>query len=763
MNLKRLLAIALYIFSAFCIQGSDKIPFPENIPTEHFSYFHYPTDVLGFMDSPEGAEITPKGYIYTGSTELIFLRGKELSHFPLRKHYWLEKEYLPIHHWIHNVAGMEYKFAGLAAPLQLNPENSLIILLKIIITNRGDKKENPRFVTGTRYWPGESEGNGRYAPARHRFRRPEKPIRPGLYRQEGERFSRKWNFSFKNNTLLRNGKILYSFSSEVEPQYFSYRGYKTEPGEHFKQPLIASSPVGLALFSKELNPGESMEILIKMPYNPISVDSSEAAEMAFLDFSNIKEKIIGFWEDILARGMQVELPEAKPVNVYKTSLIYQLIARDKIDGNYIQKVNEFHYDEFWLRDSAYFVRSYDLGGYQNIARECLEFFFSRQREDGNFLSQGGQYDGWGQTLWAMGQHYRLTGDKPFAEKCLGPIMKAVEWLKGQMEEDPLGIIPITTPGDNEDIRGGHVTGHNIWALAGLKNAIIMAEGLDRKEEASELKSLFKKLNRNFLRALRKTLKKTGNYIRPGLDQLGGQDWGNLMTVYPEEILAPHHPAVTETLKRSKEKYREKIMTYNDTEYLHHYLTMKNTETLVIRGDREEALEEFYAVLAHTGSTQVGFEFDINPWSTRDFRANLTPHGWFAATYRNLLRSMLVRERDATLHLLSVVSPVWAVPGEYIRVKDAPTNFGMISFTAVFTKNGMRLEIEPEFFRAPETIAVHIPYFAKFVSADTGTFKSNTLLISPDTGQVTIKWQKKEKVPFFSFETMVNWLKKEYRK
>lgn len=763
MNLKQFLTIALFVFPALGIQGSDKIPFPENIPIEHFSYFHYPTDVLGFMDAVEGAEITPKGYIYTGSTEIIFLQGKELSHFPLRQHYWLEKDYLPIHYWIHNVEDMEFKFTALAAPLQFNPGNNLIVLLKVFITNRGNKKENPRFVAGTRYWPEESEGNGRYAPARHRFRRPEKPLRIGLYRQDGERFSRKWNFAFKNHALLRNGKILYSFSSDVEPQYLSYRGYKTEPGKTFRQPLLASSPVGLVLFSKSLEPGESMEIGITMPYAPVEDGSSEAVEMASLTFPGMKEKIVDFWEGILSRGMQVELPEAKPVNVYKTSLIYQLIARDKVGENYIQKVNEFHYDEFWLRDSAYFVRSYDLGGYHDIAKECLEFFFSRQREDGNFLSQGGQYDGWGQTLWAMGQHYRLTGNKPFAEKCLAAIKKAGEWLKEQMEEDPLGIIPITTPGDNEDIRGGHVTGHNIWALAGLKNAVFLAEGLNRPEDASELKSLYKKLKRNFLRTLRKTLKKTGNYIRPALDQVGGQDWGNLMAVYPEEILPPHHPAVTETLKRSKQKYREKIMTYNDTEYLHHYLTMKNTETLVMRGDREEALEEFYAVLAHTSSTQAGFEFSINPWSTRDFRANLAPHGWFAAKYRNLLRNMLVREREKTLHLLSVISPVWAVPGERIRVKDAPTYFGKISLTALFTENGMRIEIEPEFFEAPETIAIHIPYFASFVHADTGTFKSNTLLISPDTGKAAIKWQKKEKAPLFSFETMVNWLKNEYRK
>ena len=79
MNVIRFFMAALFIFSVMPVQGSDRIPFPENIPIEHFSYFHYPTDVLGFMDALEGAEITPEGYIYTGSTELIFLQGKKQS------------------------------------------------------------------------------------------------------------------------------------------------------------------------------------------------------------------------------------------------------------------------------------------------------------------------------------------------------------------------------------------------------------------------------------------------------------------------------------------------------------------------------------------------------------------------------------------------------------------------------------------------------------------------------------------------------------
>ena len=110
------------------------------------------------------------------------------------------------------------------------------------------------------------------------------------------------------------------------------------------------------------------------------------------------------------------------------------------------------------------------------------------------------------------------------------------------------------------------------------------------------------------------------YIPPALDgQKGGYDWGNMLAVVPEPTLDPHDPRVTATLKATQAKYAEGIMTYANGEYLHHYLTIKNTMTETIRGDQQQAVSEFYALLVHTSSTHAGFEFAIRPWGDRNFR------------------------------------------------------------------------------------------------------------------------------------------------
>ena len=739
-------------------------PFPEDVPPEHFTFFQYPTDVLGFKDAPEGAELTPEGTIFTGYTELIFLRGYTFQPFPLRQDIWLEKAYLPVHHWRYQIDGLDYRFTGFAAPLELNAEKPLVIFLRVRVSNKAQTPRKMLLAVGTRYQPPEAEGNGRYSPSRHRFRRPATPKVKGMYLQAGVPFSPDWSFRFEHRALLRNGKLLFCWQGPDSAEYWAYPGYPTAPGKSFLQPVVPSSPVGLVRFVRKLQPGQKVTVTLKMPYAPVAASSPEAEQIQRLSFGDARGEVVRFWEDLLARGMQISLPEAKPVNVYKASLVYDLIARDRLGEDFVQKVNEFQYDAFWLRDGSYIVRSYDLGGYHDIARQCLDFFFRWQREDGNFLSQGGQYDGWGQTLWAFGQHYRLTRDREFGKRALPAIMRAAEWLRRQMNADSLHIMPVSTPGDNEAIRHGHITGHNFWALAGLKNAIALAEGIGKNKEARELRKLYARLRKNFLRALKQALKRTDNYIPPALDKPGGQDWGNLLAVYPEEILRPDDPAVTETLRRTRQKYREGLMTYADTRYLHHYLTMKNTETWIIRGDQQEALEEFYAILAHTSATQAGFEFSLRPWADRDFHANLAPHGWFAAKYRNLLRDMLVREEGSELHLLSVVSPAWASPGDRISVERAPTDFGEIGFVCRFLEDGAEFSLRAKYFAPPKRVILHLPYFVKAVRVEGGKLRGRTVRLSPSSRQtVRIWWRRDPGAREFSYAKEVEWLKREYAK
>jgi hypothetical protein len=224
--------------------------------------------------------------------------------------------------------------------------------------------------------------------------------------------------------------------------------------------------------------------------------------------------------------------------------------------------------------------------------------------------------------------------------------------------------------------------------------------------------------------------------------------------------------VTETLKRTQAKYKEGIMTYANGAFLHHYLTIKNTMTEVIRGDQQRALEELYSILMHTSSTHAGFEFAIIPWGDRNFEDNLAPHGWLAAEYRTLLRTMLVREEGDALHLLSAVSPEWIGAGKTIAVKRAPAWFGDVDFTLEQpTENDAVLRLDAQFTRAPREVVVHLPWFMNVKSAQIDgkpvPVNNGAVTLPPRTAALHLVWEKKAETPALSYESAVRAYKVEY--
>ncbi len=731
-------------------------------PDEPFSYFSKPTDVIGVMDGKEGTLVSPEGYLYTGWGELMFFTGNPPEPVNQRVK-TLFKGYLPVIEYRCTRGEIRYEVTAFAATLDGRPESPLVNFVRVNVSNTSRLRRTAFFSAAVRY---QGEVNTTWGAADNRFTRPAKANVLGQYEQAGAEFSRDWVYGFEKDAVLRDSSVVYLYTVEPEPARLmtwktAYNG--TQDTNLRKLNIQPATPAGIVQYALTLEPGASRALEFKMPYEPMSRHDPALGALRSAGFDAYLQSTVSFWEGIFSRGIDIQVPEEKVVNTFKANLVYDLIARNKQEGWYIQKVNEFHYDAFWLRDASYIVRMYDVSGYHDIARQCLAFFGRWQQPDGNFVSQGGQFDGWGQTLWAYGQHFRLTRDRDFAAEVFPSIQKAVAWLKQARRDDPLHLMPSTTPGDNESITG-HVTGHNFAALGGLKNAIALAEGLGKSSDAGTFKAEYD----DYLSALRTTLSevtgKTGGYIPPGLDRAGGQDWGNMESVYPEMVLEPSDPMVGATLKATRAKYQEGIMTYGDGFFLHHYLTISNTETEVIRGEQQTAIDELYALLVHTSATHAGFEFAIRPWGTRDFGMNLSPHGWFAAKYRTLLRDMMVREQGNDLHLFSCLSPAW-IKGD-ISVHRAPTNFGIIDADLACSARRGTLVLKTEFRSAPEAIVLHLPWFlnVKTVVADGKPMgvRDGEVRLPADTKRVEMTWTPRPDIPASSYERAVNLYKQEYR-
>jgi len=764
-------ALAIAFSSALYLNAQMVSPSIDQ-PGQPFSYFSRPTDEIGMMDAEAATEITPEGYLRTGFGELMFFAGPELEPTSVRIR-TLEAGRLPIVHYKFERDGILYQFTLFAATLDGKTNGSLVNFIRVEMTNASSQPTRAIFATGIRY---DALGTTGLPHGDNRFTRPVAGRFPGDYRQLGEAFSREWTNSFDGAHFFRDGRLLYSF-----PAGFSSRGYMLRdnfsntrsvnvdtPAHLLVEP---ETPVGIVTYSRRLQPNQSWALDFKMPVVP-SADPTVVAAVDQAGFDIAKTQIIAFWNDILAKGIQITLPESKPVDTFYTNLIYDLIAIDHIGPNYIQTVNKLHYHSFYLRDGADITHSYDVTGYPQIAKQCLEFFAKSQKPDGNFLSQPQQYDGWGEAVWGYSQHYRMTHDKEFAEWALPQVARAVDWLHQARAVDPLHIVPASDVRDNEYVPG-HLTGYNFLALSGLKLAIQMAADTGHADLAQSWQVEYDDFHQAFFNVLDAQATAHNGYIPPALDgQTGGYDWGNLLSVDYEPVLDPHDPRVTATLKTTQAKYAEGIMTYANGTSLHHYLTIKNTLTETIRGDQEQAVKEFYALLIHTSSTNAGFEYKIRPWGDRNFGDNLAPHGWFAAEYRTLLRSMLVREQGDQLHLLSVVSPAWIGAGKTIAVSQAPTYFGSVAFTMTQPSAAEAiLKLDTHFDHAPRSIEIHLPWFVRVDSAtvDGAPIKSSgieinanhSISIPPAAREVRLRWTVRPGTAHLGYEKAVADYEAEY--
>lgn len=734
-------------------------------PKEPFSYFSKPTDEIGVMDAPEATEVTPEGYLYTGFGELMFFTGPEDAPVNQRLRS-LEKGYLPIVHYTWRQSGIAYRFSMFAATLDGTPEGTLVNFVRVDMRNESEKPTVAILAAGVRY---QGPSNTGIEQGDDRFERPVEASYPGGYNQPGIKFNPDWEYRFSGNAFVRDGRVMYVFEPGAQGKAFTLKQqYNNIPDLTPRRLHVEeATPTGIVHYRRMLAPGEESSLVLKMPVIPIE-PGTKLTELEKADFDAYKEQTVRFWDAIVNQGMKISVPETKVIDTFRASLVYDMMARDKIGENYIQTVNKLHYHAFWLRDSSDMVRSYDVTGYPEIARQVLDFFPRWQTPEGLFLSQDQQYDAWGEVLYAYGQHFRMTHDRAFAQRVFPSIERSVAWLKQARRADPLHLIPASDVLDNEYV-AGHLTGYNFLALGGLQNAIQMAYALGNTAAAKDFQQEYDDYRATFIRKLDEVTKTTGGYIPPALDgQKGGQDWGNLLGTYPEHVLDPFEPRITATLKATQAKYQEGIMTYGDGRWLHHYLTIKNTETEVIRGDQEQAVRELYALLLHTSSTQAGFEFAIHPWGDRDFMGNLSPHGWFAAEYRTLLRNMLVRENDGDLHLLSVISPDWVGAAKQVAIADAPTEFGSVNYELQQPDSGTAiLHIHTQWKSAPRHLVIHLPWFMNVTSAtvDGKAMKvSGGVLITPaETQAVRFRWSRRDGAPELSYQHTVDEYQTEYRR
>jgi hypothetical protein len=185
---------------------------------------------------------------------------------------------------------------------------------------------------------------------------------------------------------------------------------------------------------------------------------------------------------------------------------------------------------------------------------------------------------------------------------------------------------------------------------------------------------------------------------------------------------------------------EGLATYDGGHSLHDYLGFAVFETELAAGDAAQAVAGLYSELAHTTSTDEGWEWDVAPFATRASAVNLAPHGTFAADYVALLRNLLVYEDpEGGVQLLAGASPAWLGAGEHITVANAPTDEGRISFTERSTPHGETLRWRA-ILRAGAMLTWRLPAWARHAHTADGVPVGARVALHGRSGSLSVTFE-----------------------
>ncbi|MCC7499128.1 MAG: hypothetical protein IT160_16205 [Bryobacterales bacterium] len=771
-----------------------------DVPGKPFSYFWHPTDVIGALYAPVATEVTPEGYLYTGFGELMFFVGNPPE--PVNERIkTLHKGYLPIVEYDLRRNGVRYRFRMFGADLGGGLEGLPLNFVEVELRN-GAKEDRTAFLSSAYRFNAPVNGLGGLAD--YRFHQRFELI-PPKFTEGNTVFNASWKYSLERNALVRDGKILYVFPQSPPPDqagmslhdngYWLYKFFSGQitGNRNPKYTFTPQTPMGVVTYRVPLKPGESASLVFKMPLAPVPQDSTEARQIETADYAREFRRAVGFWDELVAGSPRLRFPEVKVQNFLLANTVWDLLAIDKRGGDYIPNVNKFQYHQFYGGcDTAHMLIALDYMGLGDIASKALRYSVKAQEPSGAFPYENqkpSEYQRWesfGYTMWGWGRHYLLTRDGEFLKQVYPGVVRGMDWLEAIVQTDPLGLVPVVGVPDDAGLSGVHQTGQSMWILIGIRNAIALADAIGNRADAERFRAREKRYRAAFDKALAAQTAKSGGYIPPALDgTLMGNDWDNMLLLYPEPLFDPFDPRVSASIKKSREGYREGILGYiypkaigkkgNDYEFdanrlLHYWHSQDHAQNALVRGgaeDQEAAVRDLYASLVHTTSTHAPQEFGTRPWSDRDFvEHDLLPDGPASGKTIELLRNMLVREHGNDLYLFSALSPDWLETGKATVVDRQPTTFGPVSVTLRASVGGLQVTLSPRFRQPPKRILIRVPWFyeATRVEADGRAVgvSNGHIEIAPATRTVSIQGRMRGDAPALSFDRAVQDYKREYR-
>ncbi|MHB8994353.1 MAG: LamG domain-containing protein [Armatimonadota bacterium] len=434
-----------------------------------------------------------------------------------------------------------------------------------------------------------------------------------------------------------------------------------------------------------------------------------------------------YWDKALSSAAKFEVPEPVVMNAQRNLLIQNLMMRWRYSVGAV-----VYHGSFYQPEGSDAVSLLGLYGYPEACGEGLADLLPMAKGDGYYTNWE-----WGEKLTHGAQYYLLTRDADFINRNTAQYRQMCQALAEQMAKDPHGLLEKQRHcGDIPE--AGYCTFHLMVCWRGMRDMAQVWKLTGHSAESQETEATAARLKSAIQKALDKSVAwlPDGSLFVPNtlLDQHTpfepitatrlGSYW-NLCMPYAfasgfwepgskemngiSRYLHQHGGLLLGLLRFNYYPVRigsfrpGGLPGYSTTGFDNVYLPAYE-RMLSDRGEADRLVLTFYGKLAHgqTRNTFVNGEGEtVGEVPGERYRSCYgTPSSANNTAFLLPLRLMLVRESfdhqngmPEGLYLADAAPREWLAPGKTIRVKEAPTYFGTLSYTLKRETSGRRLLAE----------------------------------------------------------------------
>ncbi len=407
------------------------------------------------------------------------------------------------------------------------------------------------------------------------------------------------------------------------------------------------------------------------------------------------------WSEALKNTAQIRIPNERLAFLFDAA-VHTLILHspgDVYPGPYT-------YRRFWFRDAAFILKALLAAHLPDRVERTLQGFPARQRKNGYFHSQDGEWDSNGEALWILEEFFAATG-KTLPAAWLGMIESGGNWiLHKRLPESSKaahgGLLPAGFSAEHFG-PSDYYYWDDFWGVAGLRAAAALAKRSgDRFTRGAD----------QFLRSIERNIERTPPFKKSGAvpvspyRRMDSAAVGSLVAGYPLKLWPQRDARMLATAE-----YLEKNSFYDGAffqEMIHSgvnaYLSLHVAQILLRAGDFRffDILETVARYATVTGQWPEA----IHP-RTKGGCMGDGQHVWAAAEWVQILRNMFADEEGTTLVLLRGIPEKWLAAGAELRFGPTCTRFGDLTVNLYVTAEQISITWTGKWHTPPASIEVHL--------------------------------------------------------